>query len=97
MVFCTVIDKCALNTIVDVPGIPGRPVAARTWDTCVYLVWSEPIHDGNNSIQRFKVDCKPQGSQSYTCSTCFTLNIVLAIEKPDALILLALYFHAIRR
>ena len=49
-----------MNTV-DVPDAPGRPIAARVWDTHAYIVWSEPLNDGNSPIRMFKVDCKPQG------------------------------------
>ena len=49
------------NIVSDVPEAPGRPIAAKVWDTHAYIVWSEPAHDGNSPVRRFKIDCKPQG------------------------------------
>ncbi|XP_067932272.1 obscurin-like isoform X2 [Watersipora subatra] len=49
----------------DIPGAPGRPIAAKVWDTHAYIVWSEPTKDGNSTIKRFKVDCKEKGGERW--------------------------------
>ena len=63
--------------LIDVPDMPGRPVASKIWDCQVYLVWSEPVHNGNSPIRHYRVDCRPQGKGRTTpIAALFGLGLI---------------------